>query len=59
MQKGKVLQALGEYSDEVDVDEFMEKLYLLHKIEIGERQIEAGQAVSHDDAKKRLDKWLA
>jgi predicted transcriptional regulator len=32
---------------------------MLHKIEEGERQIETGQTVSHDEAKRRLEKWLS
>jgi predicted transcriptional regulator len=31
---------------------------VLQKIEEGERQIETGQTVTHDAAKRRLEKWL-
>jgi predicted transcriptional regulator len=41
-----------------DRQESLAKL-LLHKIEEAERQIEAGETVSHDEAKRRLKKWLA
>ena len=40
-----------------DRQELLAKL-LLHKIEVAERQIEAGETVSHDEAKRRLEKWL-
>jgi len=43
----------------VDVDEFLEKIYLLRKIELGEQQIHSGELLSHEDARKRLEKWLA
>ena len=33
--------------------------FLWHAIEEGERQIEAGQTVSHNEAKRRLEKWLS
>ena len=59
MQKQRVQQLLDAFPEDVNVDEFLEKVYLLEKIEIGERQIEAGQTVSHEDAKKRLEKRLA
>jgi predicted transcriptional regulator len=32
---------------------------MLYKIEEGERQIATGQTVSHDEAKRRLEKWLS
>jgi predicted transcriptional regulator len=59
MQKQRVQQVLDAFPEDVNVDEFLEKVYLLQKIEAGERQIEAGETVSHEDAKKRLKKWLA
>ncbi|MBL9161990.1 MAG: hypothetical protein JNL18_04525 [Planctomycetaceae bacterium] len=59
MQKQRVQQLLDSFPDDVNVDAFLEKVYLLEKIEIGERQIEAGDVVPHDEAKQRLRKWLA
>ena len=59
MQKAKVQQVLDASPDDVDLDAFIEKVYLLRKIEIGEEQVASGKCVSHDDAKKRLEKWLA
>ena len=59
MQKEKVQQVLDTFADEVDVDAFLEKGYLFRKIEAGEAQIAAGDVVAHEDAKERLQKWLA
>ena len=59
MQKLKVQQVLDTFADEVDLDAFLEKVYLLRKIEEGEQQIATGDVVSHEDAKRRLDRWLA
>jgi hypothetical protein len=58
MQKEKVLQVLDSYADDVDLDSFLEKVYLMDKIETGEKQIAAGEVTSHEDAKQRLKKWL-
>ena len=58
MEKAKIQQVVDELPEDVDVDALTEKLYLLEKIEIGERQIAAGQGIPHDEAKKRLEKWL-
>ena len=59
MQKEKVQQVLDAFSDDVDLDAFLEEVYLLKKLELGEQQIASGEVVSHTDAKKRLEKWLA
>jgi hypothetical protein len=58
MQKEKVLQVLDTFAEDVDLDTFLEKVYLMEKIEIGEKQISAGEVASHEDAKQRLKKWL-
>ena len=58
MDKAKIQQVVDELPEDVDVDALTEKLYLLEKIEIGERQIAAGQGIPHDEAKQRLEKWL-
>jgi hypothetical protein len=58
MQKDKVQQLLDAFSEDVDLDAFLEKAYLLEKIEIGERQIAAGETTTLEEAKERLQKWL-
>jgi hypothetical protein len=54
MEKGQIQQVLSQLPDPVDIDEFVEKLYLLRKIEIGEQQLAAGKGISHEEAKKRI-----
>lgn len=54
MQKAIVQLALDSFSVEMDIDSFIEKIYLLKKIEIGEKQIESGETLTHDEAKQRL-----
>ena len=58
MLKEKVQQVVGELPEEVDVDVLVEKLYLLEKIELGERQLAEGKGVSHEEAKKRCGSWF-
>ncbi len=59
MRKARVQQVLDAFPDDFDFDVFMEKIYLLRKIEIGEQQVALGKCIPHEDAKKRLQKWLA
>ena len=56
MQKEKVRDLVERMPDDVDVDELIEKLYLLQKIEEGEKEIAAGKGISHAEARKRLFK---
>ena len=54
MSKTQILEVIATLPAEVDLDDLLNKLYVLEKIEQGEKQIDAGQCVSHEDAKKRL-----
>jgi predicted transcriptional regulator len=56
--KERMLHAIQELPDDSNVIDGMEKLYVLYKIEKGIRQTDAGQKVSHEEAKKRMEKWL-
>lgn len=52
--RDKVLSMIQRLPADVTVEEIMEKLYLLAKVERGLRQIDAGQGVSHEEAKRRF-----
>jgi len=52
--KKKVLEAIEELPSDATVEDAIERLYFLAKVEKGLQQAAAGQTVSHEDAKKRL-----
>jgi predicted transcriptional regulator len=52
--KERVLDAVRDLPDDATVEDAMERLYLLAKVEEGERQADAGQTVSHEEAKRRV-----
>jgi hypothetical protein len=58
MQKESIQRIVGDLPEDVDVDAFVEKLYLLQKVELGERQLAEGQGIRHEEAKKRLRPWI-
>lgn len=44
--------------DDVTVTDITAELYFRQKVDEGLRQLDAGEAVPHEEAKKRLAKWL-
>lgn len=52
--KEKILQALQPLPDETTVEEAIERLCFLAKVEEGLRQADQGETVSHEEAKRRL-----
>ena len=56
--KQQILKAIEELPDDANVEDALERLYLLHKIDKGIKQVDAGELVSQDEASQRLAKWL-
>jgi predicted transcriptional regulator len=52
--KKQVLETLEDLPSDATVEEAIERLYFLAKIQEGLRQAEAGQTVPHEEAKQRL-----
>ncbi len=52
--KERVLDAVRDLPEDTTVEEAMERLYFLAKIEEGLRQADVGQTVSHEEAKQRI-----
>jgi predicted transcriptional regulator len=52
--KDRVLDAVRELPDDATVEDAMERLYFLAKIEAGLRQAEAGETMSHEEARRRI-----
>jgi hypothetical protein len=58
MHKEKLKQVIDAFPEEVDMDSLMDTLYLLDKIEQGERQLAEEKGIPHEDVKERLKPWL-
>ena len=56
--KEQMLHAIRELPDDATVEDAMERLYLLYKVERGIAQAEAGQKVSQEEAHTRMARWL-
>ena len=52
--KDRVLEAVRELPDDATVEDVMERLYFLAKVQKGLQEAEAGKTVSHEEAKRRL-----
>ena len=56
--KEQMLQLIQGLPDNATVEDAMERLYLLYKVERGIAQADAGQKVSQEDARRRMARWL-
>jgi len=58
MKKAKLLETIQGMPDEFSVDELIERLMILQKLEEGQQQIQLGQFYTEEEAKRKLDRWL-
>ena len=56
--KQQILKAIEELPEDASVEDAIERLYLLYKIEKGLRQAERGDLISQEDARQPMAKWL-
>lgn len=58
LTKDDLLKTIQDLPMEFSLDEIIDKLILLDKIEIGLTQSDNGETVSTDEARKQLSKWF-
>lgn len=52
--RDRVLDAVRDLPEDATVEDAMERLYFLAKVEEGLRQADAGQTMSAEEARKRI-----
>jgi hypothetical protein len=57
--KEQMLKAIADLPADATVEDAIERLYLLRKIERGIDQADAGRTVSQAEARQRMARWLA
>ena len=57
MKKQKVLDTVKELPNEFELDQLVEKLLFIEKVEKGLEQVKNGETISHDEMKKMVGKW--
>ncbi len=56
--KQRMLKAIEELPDNANIEDALERLYLLYKIDRGIKQADAGDLISQEEARQRMEKWL-
>jgi predicted transcriptional regulator len=56
--KEKAIQAVQALPDDASIEDAMERLFLLAKIERGIQQADAGELIPHEKVQERMAKWL-
>jgi hypothetical protein len=59
MKKSAVLDVVSKLPDEVSVDEVIERLIIVEKIDKGQQQVKDNKVRSEEQAREKLNKWLS
>lgn len=54
-----VEEILEQLPDDTTLEEVQYRLFVRQKIEQGLADVEAGKVVTHEEAKRRMQKWLS
>ena len=57
MQKSTIIHTLNELPNKFNLDEFLERLIVIEKIDEGMEEAKADKTISHDKVKKIVTKW--
>jgi hypothetical protein len=55
--KAQMIEAIQSLPEDATIDDAMERLYVLAKIEIGIAQVEAGQTITQEEMRRQIAQW--
>ena len=56
--KQAMIEAIAQLPEDATIEDAMERLFVLEGVQHGIDQVEAGQVVTNEEAKQRLQHWL-
>ena len=57
MKRDKAIETVKELPNEFDLEELIEKLVFVEKVEKGLKQLDEGKAIAHESVKEITKKW--
>ena len=58
LTKTELIQSIETLPDRINIEDIMERLFLLAKIEKGCQEADDGKTVSNEEAEKLMKRWL-
>lgn len=56
--KQQILKAMEDLPDDAGIEDALDRLYLLYKVDRGLRQADGGELISQEEIRQRMAKWL-
>jgi hypothetical protein len=58
ISKAQIVEAMRSLPDNAGIEEAIERIYVLYKIQRGLDQLDSGLGIDHDEAMRRMAHWL-
>lgn len=58
LSKSNVIKTITKFPDHFSVDDLVDKMILLDKIERGMQQADSNQVISDEELDKKIEEWL-
>ena len=58
LTKVKLQEQLDQLPEEFSIDELVERLILIEKVERGIKDVDEGRVISHEEMQKRVETWF-
>jgi len=59
VEKAKLEQIVRTLPDQIDIDDFIERLDSLRRLELAEEEIASGKVISHEEVERRMAKLIS
>ncbi len=56
--KEEVIKMIEEFPEDITISDIMAELYFRQNVDEGLKELDEEKAISHEEAKKRLNRWL-
>ena len=56
--KQQILKAIEDLPDDAGVEDALDRLYVLYKVERGLCQADRGELLTQEEVRERMEKWL-
>ena len=58
LSKAQLIQTINDLPEKFSMDDLLDRIMLLYKIDIGLQQSQKGEVISEEDLDKKLPEWL-
>jgi hypothetical protein len=58
ISKSQIVEAMRSLPEDAGIEQAIERIYVLYKIQRGLDQLDSGHGIDHEEAMRRMAQWL-